>query len=84
MVNVDDEAIELASKLVRQDLHVAREDNEIDLLLFNHRKQFGLLVQLCFWRDRQMVKSYAFMLCAALPIQMVGYDAGNFHRQPVG
>ena len=84
VVNVDDAAIELAAKLVGQDLHVAREDNEIDLLLFNHRKQFCLLVQLCFWRDRQIVKRNALMLCPTLPAHMIGNDARHIHWQPRG
>ena len=45
MVDVDDAVREGVAELVRDDLHVAREDDEVDLLVFEEREL--LVLHLC-------------------------------------
>ena len=84
VVDVDHAPIQPTAQRIGQDLHVAREDDQIDLLLIDQSQQRLLLIELVLRRDRQVMIGNGFMLGAPLPGQMVRDDAGDRHRQAAG
>src|SRR6185369_611638 len=80
-MNVDDLLRVSLHELVREDLHVACEDNEIHLMALEHGKHLllGRSLVVLLYGDEE--KRNVVKVGDALAVLMIGNDAGNLARQ---
>ena len=77
VVDVDDSACELSADVRGEDLHIAGEDDKVDLVLASEFKESFFGLGLTLRRDRQMLKRNVVGLRKRGEIGMVRHDESN-------
>ena len=82
MVDVDATARQLACQVVRQDLHITREDHQLGAGLLNQRPDLCLLFGLRRLGNGQMVERDIREVDVLEAVAwVIGNDRGDVHRQ---
>jgi hypothetical protein len=81
VMDIDSAARELLAQIVRQNLHVARQNHELSLSFVDDFQQFAFLLRFRFGRNGQIDKPNAFALSHRAHVQMVRHDCRDVHRQ---
>ncbi|OIQ66944.1 hypothetical protein GALL_514830 [mine drainage metagenome] len=85
VVDVDGAPTQKLAELGRQDLHVARQHDEVRFGFPHQIPDRGLLLVPCFLRHRQIVKRYIAEIEAGVGLaRMIGNDGGRDHLQFAG
>ncbi len=85
MMDVDAAARKLRRHLVREDLHIARQHNEIGFGLSNQIPDRSLLLALGLFRHRQMVERNVTKIEIAVGLaRVIGDDRGRDHLEFAG
>lgn len=84
VVDVDDLAAHGGAERRRKDLHVAGQDDELNIVLLDQLKDLALLLDLGILGDRQVVELDAVALGQRLEVGVVGDDDGNVDAELAG
>jgi len=84
VVDIDDFSRHGGAQSRRQDLHVARQHDEIDVILLDQVQDLRFLLVLGVGFDGQMVERDVVASGQVLEIRMVGYDARNLDGELLG
>ena len=78
MVNIDDLRAIAIDKLGGQNLHITRQNNQIDIFLVNQCGQFGFIFGFHLFTAKRVIRQ----LCIVGPLApdfMIGGNGGNVH-----
>ena len=84
VVDVDGLAGQLGAQLIGEDLHVAGQDGQLDVVLLHQGAQRILGLGLGVRGDRDVVERDAVELRQALEVTVVGHDGRDLDRQRAG
>ncbi len=84
VVDVDGALPVALAELVREHLHVARQDDHVDVVLLQQRLQLRLLRVLVALVQRQVYKGHAERVGHGLEVGVVGYDERDVAAQLAG
>jgi hypothetical protein len=84
VMDVDHGAVEAFQEFPRQDLHVAGQDHEVDVVLVEERELAHLLLGLVLRGDREHPIRDSELLGDALVVRMVAHDQRNLAAQLPG
>ena len=81
MVDVDRAVRELRARLLRQYLHIAREDHELGAARLEEVEPLRFLLRLRIGRDREVAERQPVLHRERLEVGMVRHDADDIHLQ---
>ena len=81
MVDVDDFSMPLAGEIAAENLHVARQDHQVDIKAPQQCHYLGLLVNLGFGCDRQVIEWNAELVCNNFQVRVITDDQGDVALQ---
>ena len=84
VVNVDDTARHSLAQGGGEDLHVAGQDDEVDVVLFDELQDAGLLLLLGILADRQVDEGDVVGGREGGKVRVVGYDEGDIDGELAG